>query len=83
MNEEDISRDVGHYSLTIHARQQMKYRNIDELMIAETIENGEIRNSHKEDSCLFIHEFWFADEPVAVIANYLDGDIQTVEWRHE
>lgn len=56
-------------------------RNIDRDMIESTIINGEIRQSHKENCVLFVQEFWFANNPVGIVANHVDGEILTVEWR--
>lgn len=50
-------------------------------MIESTIINGEIRQSHKENCVLFVQEFWFANNPVGIVANHVDGEILTVEWR--
>jgi hypothetical protein len=81
MNRDEIPRSPSHYQPTSHCVQQSRYRGIEYSIIAETIQDGTIKNSHKENCCLFINDFHFADDPVAVVVNYVDGAILTVEWR--
>lgn len=83
MNKDDISRDPGDYHMSYHATGRANYRHIDYEMVCETIRDGEIKNSHKENCCLFIKELWYTENPVGVVANYEDGEILTVEWRKE
>lgn len=77
----EIPRDPSHYSLSTHAHQQARWREIDYRLIADTIKDGNIKNSHKDNCKLFIREYEFAQHPVAVVANYEMGVIITVEWR--
>lgn len=80
---ENVPRDTDHYWPSIHASQQRKHRNIEWIVVAETIKHGEIKKSHKDDCCLFVHDLRDTDEPVGVVANYETGEILTVEWRRE
>ena len=76
-----ISRDPSHYSPTTHAKQQRKHRGIDWQYVAETIKEGSINPSPKDDCVLFIQEFISEKKPIGVVANYVDGVIITVEYR--
>jgi len=79
MNE--VPRDVSNYYLTLHAKQQRRHRNITLEYVRETIRNGEIRQSAKRNCVLFVQEFVSKDHPVAIVANYRDGAIITIEYR--
>ena len=76
-----VSRNPNTYSLTTHAFDRAKTRKIDEQMIAETIENGKLKNSHRDDCKLFIKEFHYTKYPVGVVVDVADNEIVTVEYR--
>ncbi|MDL0133570.1 DUF4258 domain-containing protein [Halobacterium salinarum] len=76
-----IPRDPSHYQLTIHAKQRRRERDIPLDAIAATIEEGEVRRTHKSGSRLFVSDVEGCDEPLGVVADVTDGDIQTVCWR--
>ena len=78
----EISRNPEDYRPTTHAGQQAKHRDIDWQHVAETIREGDIKNSHKENCVLFVKEFISKDKPVGVVANVEDGAIITVEYRY-
>ena len=74
-----VPRDAGYYHPTGHAKQRRKYRDIDWEFVALTIEEGEVRKSHKTNCRVFRKEFQTVD-PVKVIANIETGEIVTVCW---
>jgi hypothetical protein len=76
-----VSRDPNDYYKSVHAFQQSKDRNIKNEEIAQTIANGEIKDSHKEGCKLFVNDYWYTDNPVGVVADIESGKIITVEWR--
>lgn len=78
---EEIPRDPEAYRPTTHAGQQAKHRRIGWEYVAETIREGEIKPSHKENCVVFVREFISKDKPVGVVANYADGAVITVEYR--
>lgn len=78
---ENIPRDPSKYSPTVHAGQQAKHRNISWDQVAETIEEGEVRQSHEENCVLLVQEFASPASPVGVVVNYVKGVIITVEYR--
>jgi len=78
-----VNRDPGHYWPSLHAQQQQRYRGIDWVDVSETIANGKMKYSHKENCKLFIKEFAHYDDPVGVVANYDNGEILTVEYRYD
>jgi len=77
----EIPRDPEFYHPSDHAVQQAKYRNIDWVDVAKTIQEGEIKATHKDNCHLFIKEFHYTDKPVGVVANTKQGKIITVEFR--
>ncbi len=78
---ENIPRDPSKYSPTVHAGQQAKHRNISWDQVAETVQEGELRQSHAENCVLFVQGFASKENPVGVVANYEEGVIITVEYR--
>jgi len=78
----EIPRNPGEYEPTTHAGQQAKHRNIDWQYVAETIKEGEIEDSLKENCVVFVREFISKDDPVGVVVNHVDGVIITVEYRY-
>jgi len=77
----EIPRNPEHYTLTLHAKQQRRHRDIHLQYIEETIKDGEIKNSHKKNCVLFVRDFISKDDPVGVVVDYTTGDILTVEYR--
>jgi len=78
----EIPRNPGHYSLTLHAKQQRRHRDIHLQYIEETIKEGKIEDSPKENCVLFVRDFISKDNPVGVVVDYTTGDILTVEYRY-
>jgi len=78
-----ISRNPEDYYPSEHAYAQAKKRGIDLPLVASTIQDGEIKNSHKENCKLFVEEFHFTDRPVYCVANINDGEIITIGWRKD
>jgi len=78
----DVPREPEHYSPTVHAGQQAKHRGIGWQFVSETIKDWSINPSPKADCVLFIKEFISQEKPIGVVANYVDGVIITVEYRH-
>jgi hypothetical protein len=77
----DVPRDPSFYSPTTHAGQQAKHRNIGWDTVAETIETGDVKPSHKQNCCLFVKEYPTLENAVGVVANYKDGVVITIEFR--
>jgi hypothetical protein len=77
----DVPRDPEAYEPTTHAMQQRKHRRIGWDTVAETIETGDVKPSHKQNCCLFIKEYATLEHPVGVVANYEDGVVITIEFR--
>lgn len=75
-----VERDPGYYFPSDHAVNRAKERGIDWPLVASTIKDGEVVESHKDGCYLFIEEFEFVDDPVGVVAAE-SGKILTVEWR--
>jgi len=78
-----VSRNPEDYHPTTHAVDRAKTRCIDWPIVASTIKDGELKNSHKDGCKLFVDEFEFLDNPVGVVANVDSGEILTVEFRKE
>ena len=76
-----VPRDLENYYLTTHAKQQRRHRDIHLQYVEETINEGDIKPSPKENCVLFVREFISKDKPVGVVADYVDGAIITVEYR--
>lgn len=76
-------RDPSDYRLSIHAGQQRTHRDIPKAAIKEAIRYGEIRDTHKPQTKLFVADYPGEDLPVGVVADIHDGEIVTVEWREE
>jgi len=83
MDLEDVSRKPDYYRPTTHCKQQRKHRGIDWSTVVKTITDGIVKNSHKENCCLFVRDFHYTDKPVGVVVNYVEGVILTVEFRQE
>jgi len=81
MTEDGIPRDPSHYSPSVHAQQQRRHRGIDWEIVAETIQDGEVRNSHDDDCVMFVQEYEQLQAPVGVVVDYEMGVIITIEWR--
>jgi hypothetical protein len=79
----EIPRKPGFYTPSLHAKQQRKHRGIDWRTVVKTITDGIVKNSHKENCCLFVQDFHYTDRPVGVVVNYVDGAILTIEFRQE
>lgn len=79
----NIPRNPNFYYPSTHAVQQQKHRDIRWELIAETIRTGELKGSHKENCELFVKDFTHTNHPVGVVANYVEGEVITVEWRYE
>lgn len=78
---DSISRNPSDFSPTTHAKQQRKHRNIDWDAVADAIQEGEVKQSHKDDCVIFVHDCGYTD-PVGVVANVVEGAILTIEFRH-
>jgi len=78
-----ISRNPDDYYPSDHATIRAKERGIDWPVVVNVIEQGEIKDSHKEDCVLFVDEYSFTPDPVGVVADYTDGEIITVEYRND
>lgn len=83
MSDHNIPREPEHYSLSTHAGQQCKHRDIGFEDVAETIRKGRVKNAHGQHTKLFIREYPWYDDPIGVVANYNEGVIVTVEYRFE
>jgi len=79
----EIPRDPGMYHPSDHAVQQAKHRGIDWPEVAETIQEGRVKTTHKEDCCLFVRSVERKSNELAVVANIENGHILTVEWRKD
>lgn len=77
----EVPRDPSEYSPTTHAAQRAKYRGIEWHYVAETIREGETRQSPKEDCTLLVKEWHKYEHPVGVVVNYESGEILTVMFR--
>jgi len=77
----NVSRQPKSYQPTTHAGQQAKHRDIGWQYVAETIKEGEITDSHKDDCVVFVREFISKEKPIGVVVNHVDGVIITVEYR--
>jgi transcriptional/translational regulatory protein YebC/TACO1 len=75
-----VSRDPSDYEPTNHALQRAKYRGIDLELVAETIEQGECRESHEDDCKVFVNDFEHTDNPVRVVANVEMQSVITAAW---
>ena len=76
-----VSRNPEDYYPSQHACQRAKYRNIDWPLVASTIKDGEVRNSHKDGCKVFVEDYHFTDDPVGVVVDITSGEIITVQWR--
>ena len=70
-------RDPSEYSPTTHAGQQAKHRGIDWERVADAIEHGEVRDTHKSGNVLFVED---APDSVGVVADTETCEILTVAW---
>lgn len=78
-----VPREPKHYFPSVHAIQRSKDRKITWEETAETIQTGDIVDSHKENCKLFIKHFDYYEKPVGVVASITSGEIITVEFREE
>jgi len=78
---EEVPRNPAFYHPSTHAGQQRKHRGIEWGQVSQTITDGRVKNSHKEDCKLFVREFENTTKPVGVVANVENGHILTIEWR--
>lgn len=77
----DVPRDPSFYYPSTHATVRKKERNIPWDKVSETLAEGRLQESWKDDCKLFLKHFEGDDLPVGVVANYECGEILTVEWR--
>lgn len=78
-----VPREPSNYQPTTHAVQQSKHRKIDFKDVAQVIQEGATRPTHKDDCYLFISELPHYNDPIGVVANIQNGNILTVEYRRE
>lgn len=77
----DVPRDPGAYRLSIHANQRRLDRDIPKPAVATTIEDGEVKSTHRSECRLFEREVPGDARKLGVVANVHDGEILTVMWR--
>lgn len=78
-----IPRDASHYRLSVHAGQQRVDRDIPKAAIADTLETGSIRQTHRPNVRMFTKQYPGDEWPVAVVADVVSGEILTVEMRDD
>ena len=78
----NISRNPEDYQPSTHALQMRRDRDISWPAVGETIKEGDVYQTPKEDRVLFVHDI-DATEPIGVVANPFDGEVITIEWRTE
>jgi len=78
-----VPRDPEHYSPSTHSKQQRRWRNIEWRQVAEAIQEGNVKNATGKDTYLFVHDKREYDDPLGVVVDSADGQIVTVEWRHD
>lgn len=76
-----VPREPKHYFPSVHAIDRAKARGIDWDIVSKTIQDGEIKKSHKDGCRLFVKDYQHTDNPVGVVANIETGEILTVQWR--
>jgi len=76
-----VSRNPEDYWPSNHAYNRSRQRGIDWPLVASTIKDGQLKESHKDGCKLFVEDYHFTDDPVGVVANVDSGEIITVEWR--
>lgn len=76
-----VPREPKHYFPSVHAIDRAKARGIDWDIVSKTIQDGEIKKSHKDGCRLFVRDYQHTDNPVGVVANIESGEILTVQWR--
>jgi len=76
-----VPREPKHYFPSVHAIDRAKARGIDWDIVSKTIQEGEIKKSHKDGCRLFVKDYQHTDNPVGVVANIESGEILTVQWR--
>lgn len=76
-----VPRNPEEYHPTVHAVDRAKSRGIDWVLVSKTIQEGEVKRSHKDGCRLFINDYHHTDDPVGVVANVESGEIVTVQWR--
>jgi len=69
-----VSRDPSEYRPTIHAGQRAKERGINWDRVADAIDGGEVRQTHRRGCRLFV------DDGVGVVVDVADREILTVGW---
>jgi len=76
----NIPRDAGFYWSSIHAGDMRRKRGIGIDTVITTLEEGEIRNSHKKTCRVFVKDFETLKKPVHVVADVETGEIVTIAW---
>lgn len=73
-------RDPSAYSPTTHAGQRVRDRGVEWADVAETIAEGEVRQTHHADRKMFVEDV--AGGRLGVVVALGGLEVVTVEWKH-